>query len=61
MKLVEIYGFVSWVGSFLVYLLFLIWTYVPEKILHSFGIYYYPDKSWALAISSVICMTLLFA
>ena len=60
MKSVEIYGFVGWVSSFIVYLLFLIWTLIPDSILHNFGIWYYPDKEWALIIPSVFVMTLLY-
>lgn len=30
--------------------IYLIWTYVPDEILHSLGITYYPNRYWALAI-----------
>lgn len=30
--------------------IYLIWAYVPDEILHSLGITYYPNRYWALAI-----------
>lgn len=60
MKPIEIYGFAGWVGSFAVFLIFIGWGYLPEKVLHSLGIYFYPDKTWALAIPSVFVITMVF-
>ncbi|EWS72983.1 PIG-P protein (macronuclear) [Tetrahymena thermophila SB210] len=60
MKSIEIYGFVGWVGSFGMFLLYIIWGFLPDNLLNSFGIYFYPDKSWALAIPSVFVMTIIF-
>lgn len=60
MKSIEIYGFVGWIGTFILYSLYLIWAFVPDSILHKMGIYYYPSKYWALAIPSIICLTFIF-
>ena len=60
MKSIEIYGFVGWIGTFILYSLYLIWAFVPDSILHKLGIYYYPSKYWALAIPSIICLTIIF-
>ncbi|KAG0952669.1 hypothetical protein G6F57_003893 [Rhizopus arrhizus] len=46
----EYYGFVMYLTSFVAFGLYLIWAYVPDPILHSLGITYYPDRYWALAI-----------
>lgn len=60
MKSIEIYGFVGWIGSFIIYSLYLIWAFVPDSFLHRLEIYYYPSKYWALALPAIICMTALF-
>jgi len=60
MKSIEIYGFVGWIGSFILYFLYLIWAFVPDSILHKLGIYYYPSKYWALAIPSIFVVTGIF-
>lgn len=58
MKSAEIYGFVGWVSSFIIFFLYIIWAFVPDSTLHKYEIYYYPDKTWALAIPSLISMTI---
>lgn len=60
MKSVEIYGFVGWIGSFILYSLYLIWAFVPDSLLHKLEIYYYPSKYWALALPAIIFLTLVF-
>jgi PIG-P len=44
----EIYGFVGYLISFVVYGLFLAWAYLPESVLCQMGLSYYPSKSVAL-------------
>ncbi|KAI8575869.1 hypothetical protein K450DRAFT_259542 [Umbelopsis ramanniana AG] len=39
--------------------IYLIWAYVPDEVLHSLGITYYPSRYWALAIP-VWIMTLVW-
>lgn len=56
MKTVEIYGFVGWVSSFILFIVFVIWSFFPDEILNKYGISYYPDKRWALTIPSIIVM-----
>ncbi|KAI7857385.1 PIG-P, partial [Circinella umbellata] len=46
----EYYGFVMYLASFVALAIYLIWAYVPDEILHSLGITYYPKRYWALAI-----------
>ncbi|KAI9027610.1 PIG-P-domain-containing protein [Phycomyces nitens] len=46
----EYYGFVMYLASFVVFGLYLIWAYVPDRIFHKLGITYYPNQYWALAI-----------
>ncbi|KAH8551498.1 PIG-P-domain-containing protein [Umbelopsis sp. PMI_123] len=46
----EYYGFVMYLVSFVALGIYLIWAYVPDEVLHSLGITYYPSRYWALAI-----------
>eukprot|EP00919_Chromeraceae_sp_WS-2016_P012863 GHVR01030122.1.p1 GENE.GHVR01030122.1~~GHVR01030122.1.p1 ORF type:complete len:121 (-),score=9.28 GHVR01030122.1:260-622(-) len=55
----EVYGFVFWILSFILYGLYLIWAFVPDDVLHGIGISYYPSKYWALAIPTYFCFLLL--
>ena len=56
----EYYGFVLYLTSFLVFLMYLLWAYLPSPFLHALGITYYPDRWWALAIPAWIVMLLIF-
>ncbi|KAI9491712.1 hypothetical protein BDB00DRAFT_478101 [Zychaea mexicana] len=40
----EYYGFVMYLASFVALGIYLIWAYVPDEILHSLGITYYPKR-----------------
>ncbi len=46
----SVYSFVAWVASIFVYICFLAWAFLPQKILHSFGITYYPSRYYAVAL-----------
>jgi len=61
MKPTEIYAFVGWVSTFGGFLFFFTWGILPDSVLQSIGIQFYPDKSWALAIPSVFLMTVTYA
>eukprot|EP00916_Digyalum_oweni_P006337 GHVL01010918.1.p1 GENE.GHVL01010918.1~~GHVL01010918.1.p1 ORF type:complete len:138 (-),score=5.77 GHVL01010918.1:1080-1439(-) len=51
----EVYGFVSWIVSFISMGLWVIWAYVPENMLHFMGISLYPSKYWAIAAPMSFC------
>ena len=46
------YAFVSWIGTIIAYLIFLVWAFAPASVLHDFGITYYPDRYYAIALPS---------
>ncbi|ETV99710.1 hypothetical protein, variant [Aphanomyces invadans] len=55
----EIYGFAGWIASIVVFVCYLLWAYVPDSILASYGITYYPSRYWALAVPAMLAMTLM--
>ena len=57
---IAIYGFVYWVTTFVLLLLYLVWAFLPEKILREIGIAYYPDKYWALSMPLYAFITIFF-
>jgi phosphatidylinositol glycan class P protein len=54
---VELYGFFSWNLSAVVFILYMIWAFVPDSILNDFGIYYIPHKYYAIALPLWIAVT----
>ncbi|CAG8579712.1 15488_t:CDS:2, partial [Acaulospora morrowiae] len=46
----EYYGFALYLLSFIAFVIFLLWAYLPDEALISLGITYYPDRYWALAL-----------
>jgi phosphatidylinositol N-acetylglucosaminyltransferase subunit P len=46
----EVYGFVIWFSSFILFIFWLIWACVPDEILHKLHITFYPDKYWSILI-----------
>ncbi|DBB10161.1 TPA: hypothetical protein ACH3X3_001741 [Trebouxia sp. C0006] len=58
---IEVYGFTAWITTGVAYGAFLCWAYIPERCLQALGISYYPDKYWALAVPSWICVAVVAA
>ncbi|KAI1433865.1 PIG-P-domain-containing protein [Xylaria sp. CBS 124048] len=56
----EYYGFVVYLFSSFSFLIYLLWAYLPSPFLHALGIYYYPNRWWALAIPAFISMSLVY-
>lgn len=45
-----LYGFVAWIGTHILFAMFILWAYLPERVLQELGITYYPSKYWAVAV-----------
>lgn len=56
----EYKGFAIHILSGLFLACWLLWTFVPTRVLHACGIYYYPLRWWAVAIPSYILMAMAF-
>ena len=56
----EYYGFVLYLFSSLTFLIYLLWAYLPSYILHALGIFYYPNRWWALAIPAWLVMLIVY-
>ncbi|KAK5992807.1 Meiotically up-regulated gene 84 protein [Cladobotryum mycophilum] len=56
----EYYGFVLYLFSSLTFLTYLLWSYLPSPFLHALGIYYYPNRWWALAVPAFLVMTVCY-
>lgn len=57
---VEVYGFVGYILSFVVFGLYLLWAYLPEHVLQDLGITYYPNKYWAIAVPCWTCVAVVY-
>jgi phosphatidylinositol glycan class P protein len=56
----EVYGFVGWIASFVCFVAYCFWSFLPESALHQFGITYYPDRYWAIAVPVFIMVLGIF-
>lgn len=56
----EYYGFVLYLASSLLFLIYILWSYLPSPFLHAMGITYYPNRWWSLAIPAWIVMVLIY-
>jgi len=56
----EYYGFALYLGSSAAFLMYILWAYVPAPMLHQMGIYYYPNRWWALAIPCWLIVLIIY-
>ncbi|GAM86880.1 hypothetical protein ANO11243_049010 [Dothideomycetidae sp. 11243] len=52
----EYYGFTLYLASSGLFALYLLWGFLPSPFLHQLGIYYYPNRWWALAVPAWLVM-----
>jgi phosphatidylinositol glycan class P protein len=46
--------------SSLAFIVYVLWAYLPSPFLHQLGIYYYPNRWWALAIPAWTVMWIVY-
>jgi len=56
----EYYGFTLYLTSNVVFLVYLLWSFLPSPFLHQLGIYYYPNRWWALAVPAWAVMLIVY-
>lgn len=56
----EYYGFTLYLTSSLAFMVYLLWSFLPSPFLHQLGIYYYPNRWWALAIPAWTVMLVVY-
>ncbi|KAF2163433.1 hypothetical protein M409DRAFT_26046 [Zasmidium cellare ATCC 36951] len=56
----EYYGFTLYLTSSLAFIVYLLWSFLPSPFLHQLGIYYYPNRWWALAIPAWTVMFVIY-
>jgi phosphatidylinositol glycan class P protein len=56
----EYYGFVLYVSSSLCFGAYLVWAFLPSPVLHALGIYYYPNRWWALAVPAFLVASVVY-
>jgi len=56
----EYYGFTLYLTSSLAFIVYLLWSFLPSPFLHQLGIYYFPDRWWALAIPAWTVIFILY-
>lgn len=49
-------GFIAWLLIISLTTVYLLWAIVPDSILHSLHITYYPDRYWAVAVPAILIM-----
>ncbi|KAF1809291.1 PIG-P, partial [Eremomyces bilateralis CBS 781.70] len=54
----EYYGFALYMVSSAAFLMYLLWAFLPSPFLHELGIYYYPNRWWALAVPAWLVVLL---
>ncbi len=56
----EYYGFTLYLTSSLTFVAILLWSFLPSPFLEQLGIYYYPNRWWALAIPAWTVMLVIY-
>ncbi|TBU52365.1 PIG-P-domain-containing protein [Dichomitus squalens] len=46
----EFYGFVAWTSTYLLFVLYLLWAFLPDETIVALGVAWYPNREWSLLI-----------
>ncbi|KAK3101404.1 hypothetical protein FSP39_003326 [Pinctada imbricata] len=56
-----IYGFVLYLIAYVIFGMYVIWAFVPLSYLNMVGLTYWPQKYWAIAFPTYLCVTFLLS
>ncbi|KAH9852280.1 PIG-P-domain-containing protein, partial [Lenzites betulinus] len=56
----EFYGFVAWAGTYLLFVLYLLWAALPDRAILALGVSWYPNREWALLVPAYGMVLILF-
>ncbi|EJT97899.1 PIG-P-domain-containing protein [Dacryopinax primogenitus] len=46
----EVYGFTAYVGTLLLFVLYVVWAVTPDAWLERIGVEWYPNREWAILV-----------
>ncbi|KAI0754363.1 PIG-P-domain-containing protein [Daedaleopsis nitida] len=46
----EFYGFVAWTSTYLLFVLYLLWAFLPDEHILALGVAWYPNREWSLLV-----------
>ena len=49
----EFYGFVAWAGTYLLFVLYLLWAFLPDAAIRALGVAWYPNRCVRLLFLSL--------
>lgn len=55
----EYYGFVAWITTYALFVLYLLWALLPDTLIVRLGIEWYPSR-WAVLLSVLVPITFFF-
>ncbi|KAI9464761.1 PIG-P-domain-containing protein [Russula earlei] len=55
----EVYGFVAWAVTYLLFVLYFLWAILPDDWIASLGVSWYPNREWALLVPAWTIVTVL--
>ncbi|KAK9464972.1 PIG-P-domain-containing protein [Lipomyces arxii] len=56
----EYFGFALYVLSTFAFIVYILWAFLSQSVLHSLRLYYYPSRWWALAFPSFVVMFVVY-
>ncbi|XP_060607052.1 phosphatidylinositol N-acetylglucosaminyltransferase subunit P-like [Ruditapes philippinarum] len=56
-----IYGFILYLAAYVIFVVYIVWAYVPDVLLEAVELSYLPQKYWAVAVPCYLCMLWLLA
>ncbi|TEB23383.1 PIG-P-domain-containing protein [Coprinellus micaceus] len=56
----EFYGFVAWTSTYLLFVIYLLWAFLPDELIIWLGVTWYPNREWAILVPAWSIVAVLF-